>query len=112
MPVGTVNSLAGTIGGTFADTDRLANRLRTEQEDRLRQIVANRMARSKGLSESLAAQGLSHSSVHLEGQADIAKQSDRSTAQSQQRFTDSLTNLARRRISEEASFNINNSLPR
>lgn len=112
MDAPRVTSLMDTLGGTLATTDRERNRLNTSHEDRLRQIVQNRLASQKRLSEGLAAQGLSHSSVHLGGQLDIGESADRQMSQQQQRFTDSLTNLAKRRIDAEVGFNINAVMPR
>lgn len=112
MPVGSINSLQDTLGPTLAGLDQQAARLRTGNADRLKQIVADRVAASKGLSESLAAQGLSHSSVHLDRQAKLAQDTERRTFEEDQRFTDRLNNLAKRRIDAEAQFNFNNVLPR
>lgn len=107
-----INSLLDSLGQNAAGYDYDANRARTSHANRLKQLAAMGMDRRKMLSDSMAAQGLTHSSVNMKAQTDVARMMDEQRASASQNLADRLADIARRKISEENKFNIQSMLPR
>lgn len=100
-----------SLGPSIAGADYEINRARTQHANTLRQLAAQRLAASRGISEQLASQGTLHSSVSNKAQIDLNKQLNEQMASADQGFADKLNSLARKRIQSEVQFNVNSLLP-
>lgn len=107
-----INSLLDSLGQNAAGYDYEANRARTAHANRLKQLAALGLDRRQQLSDSLAGQGMVHSSVNLKAQSDIGRTLDEQRASASQNLADRLADIARKKISEENKFNIQSMLPR
>lgn len=107
-----INQLLKSLGQQGAELDYDANRARTRHANTLRELAALGLDRRKQLGDSLANQGLVHSSINLEGQSNLGRALDQQRAESEQSLSDRLSDIARRRISNEHAFNIQSLLPR
>ena len=107
-----INQLLQSLGQQGASLDYDANRARTRHANKLRELAALGIDRRKQLGDSLSNQGLVHSSVNLEAQANLGRALDEQRADSEQALSDRLSDIARRRITNEHAFNIQSLLPR
>lgn len=107
-----IGNLMQQLGSQLADSNFAAARTRTDQADRLRQLVGAGLRRRESIRDSLASQGLTHSGINNKIQTRLRQDLDDQRARLNQQYQDRLANIARERIQSEAQFNINSVIPR
>lgn len=100
-----VNEL-GNLSELLAQYDYEANRARTGHQTRLKDLASLMTNQRRGLSESLASQGMIHSGVNASRQQEIGSNIDRLRADANQQLNDRLANIGRRKVTTENQYNI------
>ena len=100
-----VNELS-QLGQVLAQFDYEENRARTGHQTRLKDLTSLMTQQRRGLSESLASQGMIHSGVNSTRQQQIGSNIDRMRADANQQLNDRLADIGRRRVTTENQYNI------